>query len=151
LVLEQYPQIKIISFLGGEPLLFEQQIIEIIEATKEKISKYIITTNGLNLNENNIKFFADNNVQLNISLDGNQKVNDFNRGEGTYQKVRENIELLRKSVSKYYFWTISSTFSKETIEHMYDSYLHIRSITPKAWTINIDKFGDWTKEDYQIL
>jgi hypothetical protein len=34
---------------------------------------------------------------------------------------------------------------------MYDSYLHIRSITPKAWTINIDKFGDWTKEDYQIL
>jgi sulfatase maturation enzyme AslB (radical SAM superfamily) len=70
--LDYYPEIKIISFLGGEPLLFEKEIRRFIDLTNNKIKKYIITTNGLNLNKENILYFIKNHVQLNISLDGNE-------------------------------------------------------------------------------
>lgn len=150
-LLQKYPEILTISFLGGEPLLFEKEIRNIIDATKHRIKKYIITTNGLNLTEQNIKYFIDNHVQINISLDGNREDNDFNRGAGVYDKVIENIEILYKIAPKNYFWTISSTFTKDTIKNMYKNYLHIRSITPKGWAINLDKYAEWSEKDLEII
>ena len=91
-MLRHYPKIRTMSFLGGEPLIFKDKIKEIIQVTKPRIKKYIITTNGINLKEEDIKFFVENHVQLNISLDGDRQQNDFNRGQGTYDKVMAAID-----------------------------------------------------------
>lgn len=150
-LLRHYPKIRTVSFLGGEPLLFKDKIKEIILATKPRIKKYIITTNGLNLKAEDVQFYVDNHVQLNISLDGDRELNDFNRGKGTFDKVISAIETLRKNSPSEYFWVISSTFSKETINCLFETYLFIRTITPKGWAVNIDKYGRWTDEDLKII
>lgn len=150
-MLRHYPKIRTMSFLGGEPLIFKDKIKEIIQVTKPRIKKYIITTNGINLKEEDIKFFVENHVQLNISLDGDRQQNDFNRGQGTYDKVMAAIDKIYEVAPKDYFWVISSTFSKETIDKLYETYLFIRTITPKGWAVNIDKYGEWTDADLKLI
>ena len=34
---------------------------------------------------------------------------------------------------------------------MYKNYLHIRSITPKGWAINLDKYAEWSEKDLEII
>lgn len=150
-LLENYPEIKIISFLGGEPLIFKKFIKEVILETKDVIDKFIITTNGLLLTKEDVVFFFENHCQLNISLDGNEENNDSNRGKGVYKKVIEALNLIKDNTPPYYFWTISSTFPKDKIDTMYDSYLHIRTLLPRGWELNLDKYGEWTEEDLEKI
>lgn len=98
-----------IGFYGGEPLL-EFPMIKKAVAYSKKIFKgkdltFSITSNGTLLTEDIIQFFADHDVHLMISLDGPKEINDLNRvfanGQGTYDAVMKNIELI-KSVNKEY-------------------------------------------------
>lgn len=151
-LLKYYREIKQLSFLGGESLIFLDKVKAIIEATKFQINKYTITTNGLLLSENTVQYLYDNHVQLNVSLDGRKEINDFNRGKGTFDKIMIGINNIRKVCPPDYFWVISSTFSKETIHSLYDTYLFIKNeIRPRGWATNIDKYGDWSQEDLQII
>lgn len=34
---------------------------------------------------------------------------------------------------------------------MFNSYLHIREITPPGWALNLDKHINWTPQDLKII
>jgi uncharacterized protein len=98
------------GFYGGEPLLeFEllRQCVDYIKvSTKGKKLTLSVTTNGTLLNSENVKFLAENNIQLAISLDGPQKVHDVNRkyksnGCGSFMSIMSNIEELKKEYPAY--------------------------------------------------
>ena len=81
-----------IAFYGGEPLLN----IELIQQVMDKVEAehYTIQTNGLlltKISQNYLKRFST----ILISLDGDEKITDKNRGEGIYKKIVENIESIR--------------------------------------------------------
>jgi putative peptide-modifying radical SAM enzyme len=81
-------------FYGGEPLLQIKKIKEIMD----KISgiKFCIQTNGKLLDklpEKYIKKFS----KILVSIDGDKKRTDYNKGIGTYEKVLKNIKKIRKN------------------------------------------------------
>lgn len=72
-----------IGFYGGEPLLEEKLLIELVEYAGDifqgKNIAYTITTNGTLLKYDMLKFFQDNKFNLVFSLDGPKNINDANR------------------------------------------------------------------------
>ncbi|MBS3076260.1 TIGR04084 family radical SAM/SPASM domain-containing protein [Candidatus Pacearchaeota archaeon] len=81
-----------IIFYGGEPLLQIEKIKQIID----KINvPFRMQTNALLLDKLPIEYL--NKIQkILISIDGDEKITDFNRGKGTYEKIISNITKIRK-------------------------------------------------------
>jgi putative peptide-modifying radical SAM enzyme len=83
-------------FYGGEPLVNFQkmkEIIDAVEVSKKKI-KFYIQTNGKLLDE--IPWIYINKMsKMLVSIDGDMRRTDYNRGLGTYEKVLKNIIDLR--------------------------------------------------------
>lgn len=100
-----------ISFYGGEPLLEFEFIKKCIEYTNQKSEgKEVIfgmTTNGTLLNEEIVEFLQMHDISLTISLDGPKHIHNKNRrfagnNEGSFEKVIENLELLRSKYPEYF-------------------------------------------------
>ncbi|HSO89127.1 MAG TPA: radical SAM protein [Draconibacterium sp.] len=80
---------------GGEPLMRKDDILKL--SRKHRKISFGMFTNGLLIDET----FAGEMVKLGnlnvfISIEGYREENDFRRGEGTYDKVIEVMEMLRK-------------------------------------------------------
>lgn len=82
-----------LTFYGGEPLMDIEKIKEIMDNID---ARYMIQTNGKLLNELPKEYVNRFEIIL-ISIDGNKKLTDFNRGNGTYDKVISNIALIKKN------------------------------------------------------
>lgn len=84
----------VLIFYGGEPLLEIPKIMEIMDTIGNKV-KYRMQTNGKFLDRLYFVYLEQIDKIL-ISLDGDRERTDYNRGEGTYDLVMNNIEKLRK-------------------------------------------------------
>ncbi|MFT4304432.1 MAG: radical SAM protein [Candidatus Woesearchaeota archaeon] len=65
-----------IKFFGGEPLLEWELIKKIVQNYK---CKYELTTNGILLNTNKIRFMIRNNFEIRVSIDGDDNSQKKNR------------------------------------------------------------------------
>jgi uncharacterized protein len=83
-----------IIFYGGEPLLNISKIKEIMGLIPE--CKYYMQTNGKLLNEIPSEY-VNRFSKILISIDGNRKRTDFNRGKGDYDLVLKNLKLIREN------------------------------------------------------
>ncbi len=79
-------------FYGGEPLLQIEKIKEIMNNVN---AKFCLQTNGKLLNELPSEYLNRISKIL-ISIDGEKERTDFNKGNGTYDLVLENIKIVRK-------------------------------------------------------
>ncbi|MBP7652466.1 radical SAM protein [Candidatus Dependentiae bacterium] len=79
---------------GGEPLV-RNDISELIETARKLNFNVDLITNGLLIKEkiDAVKLLDS----ICISLDGRRSINDKNRGEGTFDKIVEGINICRKS------------------------------------------------------
>lgn len=93
--------VKSLTYIGGEPFLKEYLLSTANELRKLGISASTVT-NGTVLNEEKIKEIAEKELFENIifSLDGTQKTHNEIRGKGVFEKVYENIKMLRKIKNK---------------------------------------------------
>ncbi|MCM1083956.1 MAG: Cys-rich peptide radical SAM maturase CcpM [Clostridium sp.] len=99
----------VISFYGGEPILEMELIMKSISYIESRIEGknvvYAMTTNGTLLNESNMKYFAEKNFKLMISLDGSKEEHDRNRkfinGNGTFDIIINNVKKFKKSFPVY--------------------------------------------------
>lgn len=96
-----------IYFFGGEPLLHKQFVRDVVEIAKEEIifrrNKnvcFLLNTNGTLIDDDMMNFFVQEKFTVTVSIDGPQKVNDANRvffnGRGSFRRITENIERLKK-------------------------------------------------------
>lgn len=99
-----------VGFYGGEPLLEFALIQNCVAYAKEKAEgkeiSFSLTTNATLLTENIIDYLSENDIMLTISLDGPREVHNKNRrfagsGEGSFDKVIENMENLKKKYPEY--------------------------------------------------
>ncbi len=100
-----------ISFYGGEPLLEFELIKKCVayadsRAEGRKVS-YNFTTNGTLLTEEKYEFLVSHDFSILVSLDGPQAVHDRHRvfagtTVGSFQKMSENLKLLKEKYPKYY-------------------------------------------------
>lgn len=128
--------LQYITFFGGEPLMNPEVIEYICDQTKHRNVTYLLQTNGTIISEKIIDILKKYQIVLTISLDGPKEVNDFNRvdkyGNGTYEKIMNNIMMLQKNnvdvkaieatvseefVSCYSKWEIANYINEKTGIH----------------------------------
>lgn len=112
---------------GGEPLLNWDTIKFLVENTRKhnltNKNIYIsMVTNGILLKEDKIDFLLDNNVGICISLDGPEDLHNsnrvFNKGQGSYDLVKEGIKRLQKAYKARNIKmpvSLISTFTKQNL------------------------------------
>ncbi|KPJ72919.1 hypothetical protein AMJ52_04590 [candidate division TA06 bacterium DG_78] len=88
-----------ISFYGGEPLLCLSIMDKLIQYARENTPlriNFVMTSNGMLLNDEVSDFIVKNNIFFAISLDGNKENHDRNRvtvtGRGSFDIVNKNIK-----------------------------------------------------------
>ena len=82
-----------LTFYGGEPLLRIDLIKKIIDEVPAK--KFMLQTNGIFLNKLEKKYINKFDTIL-VSIDGGREVTDKNRGKGVFDKIINNLNLIRK-------------------------------------------------------
>jgi radical SAM protein with 4Fe4S-binding SPASM domain len=83
-----------INLTGGEPFV-NKDIIEIVQAYLQSGIGVTMSSNGLLITEEQARFLADNEVTLQVSLDGSTAVtHDMIRGEGNFAKVLSKLRML---------------------------------------------------------
>ena len=117
------------AFQGGEPLLWGQEHFDdFFEDVKEAglDSTYAVQTNGLCIDEVYATLFAEHDVLVGISLDGDRALHDVARktpdGKGTYERVMRGIDLLKKHGVRYNLLTVVSANTARHPSQLYKFY-----------------------------
>ena len=143
-------------FYGGEPLLERTLIYDIVARTKTineatgHVFYYKMTTNGVLLDEDFLKFAADINLSIGFSHDGpaQDDCRVFPNGNGTAVLLAEKIPLLLK----YQPYAIGmsvidlSTVNKAAVTV---KFLHDHGF--KYITANVNYDAPWTKKSLAVL
>lgn len=91
---------------GGEPLLagkpFFREFVAAVRASAAGTEVRLgVQTNGVLLDDEWAQIFLDGSIQVGLSLDGDQAINDLHRlgldGRSTYRQVKRGIEVLRRN------------------------------------------------------
>ncbi len=117
------------DFFGGEPLMnwhvVQQTVAYVREQEKKhnKIIKLSLTTNGMYLDEEKVKYLTDNHIALILSLDGRKENHDRMRpgvhGEGTYDRILKNLQycVAHRDGEEYY---VRGTYTKYNLDFTND-------------------------------
>ena len=98
-----------LGFYGGEPLLefdlIKQCVAYINSKVEGKKVSFTMTTNGTLLTDEKIKFIAENDFHLMISLDGPKKEHDacrvFPNGQGSFDIIMKNLRRVKELYPEY--------------------------------------------------
>lgn len=98
-----------LGFYGGEPLLEFPLMKKCVQYAQKKTGRPLaitLTTNGTPLNDEMVKFMADNHVYLIVSVDGPREIHDRNRvlqnDKGTFDIVMNNLKKIEAYAPEYY-------------------------------------------------
>lgn len=135
-----------IAFYGGEPLLNYSLIKKSVEYAENKFTTkkihYSMTINASLLSETIIEFLIRYSIDISISLDGPENIQNSHRkfgktGGGTYNSVIKNIESIKR-INKEYFrkhvFFLPVIIDDENVEEVMEFYSSIgvekEKITP---------------------
>ncbi len=127
---------RAVSFYGGEPLLALDNVRLALDIIKERglqdELRLVLDTNATLVNDEIIDLVSENNITLQISLDGPQHIHDANRvyasGKGSHATVIKNIKRLVERLPDFasktlYMATIAPPYDIEEID-IYFQGLH---------------------------
>lgn len=105
-------KIKFIIFSGGEPLV-RKDIFELASYAKSKGIITYLSSNGLYVNNSNVKQIVETFDYIGVSIDGNEETHDMFRGlKGSFKKSLEAMRLIQKVGGKV---GIRFTLTKQTL------------------------------------
>ena len=145
-----------IDFFGGEPLVNMPVVKYVTEYVRQKekeigkVFKLTLTTNGVLLNDENIKWLNDNNISMVLSLDGRKEVHDymrpFRKGAGSYDLIIPKFQKFAESRNqdKYY---VRGTFTHHNLDFSKD-VLHLADLGFKQ--ISVEPVVAADTEEYAI-
>jgi sulfatase maturation enzyme AslB (radical SAM superfamily) len=112
------PTVKELCIVGGEPLLFKNEIFEFLEGIADTRIRTVIITNGVSMDKDFIHTVSKHNIHIVVSIDTmDKKFWKFVRGESSYDKVLKNFEAAASILTPAQI-SIQSVLSKETRSHM---------------------------------
>jgi uncharacterized protein len=142
-----------IIFYGGEPLM-NIPFIKKIMGSKEigkVVDNFLIQTNGTLLHQLP-KEYVNKFYTILVSIDGGKKTTNKNRGEGTFEKVINNLKLIKKNGFN------GELIARMTIEEPTDFYNDIiELLEPKEngfkfssvhWQLDANMWHDYEKRDF---
>lgn len=154
---ERTSKVKL-TFYGGEPLVYHKFVKLIFDRYKNKSNVYFcFVTNGSLLFDHWDLFEYINKEKLYFCISYDYALQDYNRKQGTYQKVRDAIQFL---ISQQYHMKTITTFNNETIcviKKVFDDYIQLlidNEIDNNLFrgVLNFDEFSfkDFNFEDENI-
>lgn len=139
-----------VSFFGGEPMLRWNEVIvplvQYVRSTYENFGIHI-TTNGLLLNEERLKFFKDNNVGIMLSIDGAENghnaTRQYTNGQPTFDDLVPTINLLVREAGYIPF---RMTVTPSNVQYFFESvqWFHNRGVQNLRAFPNI--YEEWSDE-----
>ncbi len=118
-----------VDFFGGEPLMNFDVVKELvaygrsIEKAHNKNFRFTITTNGVLLDEDNMKFMNENMDNVVLSLDGRKEVNDnmrpTNNNKGSFDTITPKfLDFVKIRGDKDYY--VRGTFTSKNLDFAKD-------------------------------
>lgn len=141
-----------VNFFGGEPTLcWDSIIVPLVERYEGRLS-FSMTTNGLLLNDERLKWMKDHDVGILFSIDGAKETQDYNRPyrnmEGSFDDLEENIDL----ISKYYQnVTFRSTAIPHTCEHIFENIMFAVDHGYQSFFVVPNVFEEWSDVKWNTL
>jgi len=123
-----------LHFTGGEPLLWEALFEALDFAFFIGYQSVLINTNGTLLSESVCTRLANYaGVSITVSLDGPQKLHDFMRGAGVYQRTMQGIEnAVDAAVEPIIFTSMYKSFLAEVpyfVAELYSKFPEIKYLS----------------------
>jgi putative peptide-modifying radical SAM enzyme len=84
----------VLIFYGGEPMLRIEKIKQIMDVVRAR--RFVIQTNGLHLNRLEPEYL-NRLCSIFVSIDGDEELTDYYRGENVYRRIIENVRLIRRN------------------------------------------------------
>lgn len=107
-----------LCIVGGEPLLFKDEIFEILDGIQKTAVRTILITNGVPLDRDFVDRIANYHIHVVVSIDTmDREFWKFVRGTKSYDRVFENFEYANSVLSPAQL-SIQSVLSKETESHL---------------------------------
>lgn len=148
-----------IGFFGGEPLVNIDFIKKIIQETKylnaeKKLDLSFNVTTNATLIHKHIQFFVENNFDLLISLDGDEKAQSYRKfaesDKNSYSKVIKNIDMIQQEYPQYFFDKVEFNavlHNRNSIKEIYDFIYNRYHKIPRIAQLNVDHINP-NKKDY---
>lgn len=145
-----------LDFFGGEPLMnwhVVQQTVTYVRQQEKKHHKKIklsLTSNGMYLDKEKVKYLTDNHISLILSLDGRKEMHDRMRpgvhGEGTYDQILQNLKycIQNRHGEEYY---VRGTFTRYNMDFTKD----VKDMIDKGFpAVSMEPVVGDEGEDYAI-
>lgn len=146
----------VLTFYGGEPLLEAEKLRQIMDTVKPK--HFMIQTNSLLLDKLEPKYVNRFHTIL-VSIDGQEDLTDYYRGNGTFRKVINNLKLIKKNGFSGELIARMTVMEQTDIEKQVKWLLdnHEFSFSSVHWQLNAGFWGndfqrrnfeEWAKTSY---
>lgn len=140
-----------VGFFGGEPLIKYDDIIKpLVEKYNDDFS-FMLTTNGVLLDEDKVDFFLKYNIQPLLSFDGVaavQKEQRAGKGFDSYAAALNNIPYL---LLRFPDTVMRMTLTKYSIPYLLDSIKLGVHLGFKHITFVVNEFEIWNENDEDAL
>ena len=145
-----------INFFGGEPTLcWDSIIVPLTNYIRKEYAKPFtlsMTTNGILLNEERLKFLTENDIGLLFSIDGDKETQDYNRpcnnGKSSFDALGDNIDLIAKYFPNVCF---RSTIIPETCHNTFHNIMFARDHGYVNFFTIPDAFREWSDYSKRTL
>lgn len=134
-----------IILTGGEPFLYNG-IYDILQESIKIFPRVVITTNGsfTDKDVNILKRYLNQNLFLQISLDGSQEYHDKARGTNAFSSAINNLHKLLEYSSHI---SISTTVNNNNIENVIKLGEFLNHVSFAAWKISQEQVQHPTKNN----
>jgi len=150
------------TFHGGEPLIagydFYKKALALLKNAKtHKEAGFSLQSNLWLLDEKLAKLFAEYGVAISTSIDGPKEINDYQRGEGYYDKTMESYKLARDNGVNVSFICTFTSYSKDYKDEIYDFFLEnsfnmkLHAALPSLRSDNADPWALDDEDHGQLL
>jgi len=147
------------EFFGGEPLMLPFSVMKnaIVYGDKKaqkngKRIEFMVTTNGLLLDEKKISFFKEHEVTLIISLDGHEGSQNTNRplvgGGDSYSLITKNLNFVFKKKVNCFCYTV---VTPATVRDLKENFMSLLGLGFKKIWLMVGCGHYWDDGDLKAL
>jgi uncharacterized protein len=147
------------TFHGGEPLLagidFYKKALPLLKNGEYHGAGFSLQSNLWLIDDEMAQLFHDYDVAVSTSIDGPQELNDYQRGEGYFEKTMKGYEIAKAHDVRVSFICTFTSYSKDYYEDVYNFFadhgynikLHaalpsMRDDNADSWALEPEEHGD---------